>query len=304
MTINNANRLLFLGLVVANCAPACRAQETPVSVVEATQPASRETATTLSPTFPEMTPPKPPKVTCVGDQLTISADNSTLGSVLSAVHACIGVEIDIPESASGSRVFEELGPGPARQVLETLLSGTNFNFAIGSSATNPERIDAVLLIERPVETANAHEPAADRPLSALRRAWLQSRQNRAASLPPDVNHPAADETPSTPETEDSATALAADANAGPAQAPATDASSPAAVVAPAIEAPSSPGDSTAPAAPITPTTESASTPSPSSDPNAGTEQKIGEMQQLFQQRRLMNQNQNQSPGQNSAAPQL
>jgi hypothetical protein len=254
-------------------------------------------------------PPKTPKVTCTGNQLTISADNSTLGSVLAAVHSCIGVQVDIPEGAAASRVFEELGPGPARQVLDSLLNGTDFNFVIGSSAANPERIETVLLMTRAVEPANAHEPAADRSLSTARRAWLQTRQNRAASLTPEENHPAADEAPATPDTEDAAAAPVApavDASVNSAQAPATDPSAPASPVAPAADAPASPGDSAAPSAPTTPsaaTVESPVSASPSSDAGAGTDQKISEMQQLFQQRRQMNQSQNQSPGQNPTSPQ-
>jgi len=310
MAISNANRLLFLGLVAALSASACNAQAPPVPKNEAGREANQGAGQASTDTPPaavvELLPPKAPKVICTGDQLTISADNSTLGSVLAAVHSCIGIEVDIPEGAAGSRVFEELGPGPARQVLDSLLSGTDFNFVIGSSATNPEKIETVLLMERPTETASAHDAAPDRSLSVARRAWLQSRQNRAASLTPEENHPAADEATTTPETEDAASAPAApaaDASVNAAQAPASD---PAAPVAPSADAPSSPGNSAAPLAPTTTNAPAAETPmgaSPSSDPSAGTEQKISEMQQLFQQRRQMNQGQNQSPGQNPTSPQ-
>jgi chemotaxis protein histidine kinase CheA len=294
MPINNANRLLLFGLLAALSAPACRAQETPAPIDEANQGAGHASAAAPSATLAETAPPKAPKVTCSGDQLTISADNATLGGVLAAVHACTGVQVEIPEGAAGSRVFEELGPGPARQVLESLLSGTEFNYVIGSSDTNPQKIETVLLMSRPAETASALDAATNRTMTPGRRAWLQNRQNRSASLAADENHPAPDETSSTPEPEDAAAAPAENAGAAPAQAPAND--QPAA----AAEAPSSATNGAAPTAP-TSNPESPSSASPSSNPSQSTEQRITDMQQLFQQRRQMNQNQNQS--QNPASPQ-
>jgi hypothetical protein len=308
MAMKKADRLLFGGLIAALSASACNCQTTPGPKDEVSQAVGQALADTPSTALFELMPPKVPKVTCNGDQLTISADNSTLGSVLTAVQTCIGIQVDIPEGAAESRVFEELGPGPARQVLDSLLSGTDFNFVIGSSVTSPERIEIVSLMARPVEAPNAHELAADRSLSTARRAWLQSRQNRGAPLTPDENHPAADETPSIPETEEAAVAPAApaaDASANTTQASATDPSSPATPASPASDAPS-PGDSNALSTPTTPSAATVQSPiaaSPSSDASGGTEQKISEMQQLFQQRRLMNQNQNQSPGQNPSSPQ-
>jgi hypothetical protein len=289
MAIEKANQLLFLSLMAVLSLPACRAQLTQVPVGDSSQQAIH-----TAPALTEMVPPKPPKVTCAGDQMTISADNSTLGGVLAAVHACIGVQVDIPEGASESRVFEDLGPGPARQVLETLLNGTDFNFVIVSSNSDPQKIESVLLMLRPTETASTRDGAPDHSASAMRRAWLQSRQNRAASLAVDENRPAQEETPSATGAEDAPEATPESAVASPAQVPAND-SQPA-----AAEAPSPSGDKTA--APIS-ATESQSTPSPSagSTPAQGTEQMINDMQQLFQQRRQMNQNQSQN--QNPTSPQ-
>ena len=296
MPINNASRLLLFGVLAAFSAPACRTQETPSPADETSQKAGHGSAAAPSAALAEMAPPKAPKVTCSGDQLTISADNATLGGVLAAVHACTGVQVEIPEGAAGSRVFGELGPGPARQVLESLLSGTEFNFVIGSSDTDPQKIETVLLMSRPVETASAQDAATDRTMTAGRRAWLQNRQNRSASLAADETHPAPDETPSTPEPEDAAAAPVENAGATPAQAPAND--QPAAAAEPSSSAAAGVA-STAP----TSNSESPSAASPNSNPNEGTEQKITDMQQLFQQRRQMNTNQNPSQNPNPTSPQ-
>jgi len=77
------------------------------------------------PTLDQM-PAIPPQVTYQGGQLTIQAQNSTLGDILRAVHAKTGASVDIPSNAT-ERVVGRLGPGPAREVLASLLNGSHFN---------------------------------------------------------------------------------------------------------------------------------------------------------------------------------
>ena len=287
MTSNKANRLFLFGLLAMLSSPACRAQETAVAKDQSGHASSAVQLADRA----EMAPPKTPKVSCSGDQLTISADNATLGGVLAAVHTCTGVQVEIPEGATESRVFGELGPGPARQVLESLLSGTEFNFVIGSSNTDPQKIETILLMPRPVETASAHDTATDRSMTAARRAWLQGRQNRSASLPADEPQMDPDEAPSTVEPKDVPAPPVENPSAAPGQIPANDQPSA------APEAPSPAVEGVSPAAPAPPTSnpESPTSASPNSNPGASTEQKITDMQQLFQQRRQMNQNQSQNP---------
>jgi hypothetical protein len=288
MAIKNAKRLLILWLLGAVAAQAIKGQQTPLSM----DGARHNSASTPSRALPEMAPPKPPKITCAGDQLTISADNSTLSAILTAVHVCTGVQVDVPEGASASRVFEELGPGPARQVLESLLGGSDFNFVIGSSDKDPQKIESVLLMLRPTETASARDGAPDHPATAARRAWQQTRQNRPASLAGDESRQASDEAPSTQDAEDSADAGTEKAAASAAQAAGNDSQPP------ASETPSSSGERPAPPT-QNPFSPSAS--SPSGDSSQATGQKIADMQQMFQQRRQMIQSQNQ--GQSPTSPQ-
>ena len=216
--------------------------------------------------------------------MTITADNSTLGDVLAAVHSCIGVQVDIPEGAVGRRIFENLGPGPARDVLESLLSGTEFNFAIGLSTSDPQKVDSIVLLLRPTDKTDKVEAAnTDRTLTPARRAWLQSRLNgRPAANSSDDNSPAAVESPDNPHADDAV--LAPASNNAP---PASDAS-----VAPA--------EST-----VLPSAQSAATasdPSPVVNPDKSTSDRIADMQQLFEQRRKMNQTQNQSSTPASTQP--
>jgi hypothetical protein len=283
---NNVIRLVSCGLLSALSVSASSAQQMPALIERTSQELGSSAASPLA-TLAAV-PPKAPRVTCSGDQLTISADNSTLRSVLAAVQTCTGVQIDIPESTAGSRTFEELGPGPVREVLASLLNGTNFDFVIGSSDTNPEKVETVLLMLRSKDAPNA--PAvADRTLSPARRAWAQSRQNRAASLSPDESPQAADESSTMPATED--------AVAAPTDSPAVSAAQ-----VPASDSPPPPD-----AAPLA-SSENAATVSalsaagtsgaiPSSDQGKSTSERISDMQQLFAQRRQMNQSQNSSQSQ-------
>ena len=281
MAIDNAIRLLSFGLLVALSASASSAQQTPAPMDSANQGAS-PTSTVSPPAILAEMPPKAPRVTCNGDQLTISADNSTLGSVLAAVHVCIGVQIDIPAGAAPSRTFGQLGPGPERQVLESLLSGTDFNYVIGSSDSNPQKVETVLLLLRTTDTPSAAAIAADRTLTPARRAWMASRQNRAASLSVDENRPTEDEVPAAPATDDAVTAPAENAGTNATPVPAAD------TPPSAAEAPPTSSVGTVPTAP---TADTPSGVSPISDQGKGTAERINDMQQLFQQRRQMTQSQ-------------
>jgi len=102
------------------------------------------TPKTLSPMPLEQVPAVPPQVAYSGGQLTIVAHNSTLGDILRAVHAQTGAELEIPSNAT-ERVVATLGPGPARDVLATLLNGTHFNYVMLGSPSDPTTVQRVVL---------------------------------------------------------------------------------------------------------------------------------------------------------------
>ena len=95
-------------------------------------------------------PMKPPlEVSFQSGMLSISSDKASLSEILSAVHERTGAEIAIPAGAEQEKVMAELGPAPAPEVLAHLLNGTQFNFLILSSPTNPGGLDRVILTARP-----------------------------------------------------------------------------------------------------------------------------------------------------------
>jgi hypothetical protein len=107
-------------------------------------------------------PSQPPQVSYQQGMLTIVAQNSTLGDILRDVHKRTGASIDVPPNAT-ERVATRLGPGPARDVLASLLNGSAFNYVMVGSASDPASLASVLLTMKPAggataPVANAYQP--------------------------------------------------------------------------------------------------------------------------------------------------
>jgi hypothetical protein len=92
-------------------------------------------------------PSVPPQVSYQAGMLTIVAQNSSLGDILREVHKTTGAVIDVPATAS-ERVVGQIGPGPAREVLATLLNGTSFNYVLVGSMSDPTTLASVILTTR------------------------------------------------------------------------------------------------------------------------------------------------------------
>lgn len=93
-------------------------------------------------------PPTPPQVRFQNGELTIDAHNSTLAQVLRAVQAKTGASIDIPGGAGSDRVATLIGPGQPRDVLNTLLNGSRFDYVILGVAGEPGAVQKVILTPR------------------------------------------------------------------------------------------------------------------------------------------------------------
>jgi hypothetical protein len=91
---------------------------------------------------------KPPTISWDGQQLTIDADNSTLSEILLGIRARTGASIDMPPSTGAEKVFVHLGPAPIREVLSSLLYGTDFDYVIQASDTDERGLRSVTLTER------------------------------------------------------------------------------------------------------------------------------------------------------------
>ncbi len=276
---------LFAGLAL--CSAAAQVPAVPVSA--GPEPAAEEAPP--RPKLPAELPPAPPKVTCKGDQLSITANNATIGSILEAVHGCVGVQIDVPDGASGMRAYGDFGPGPAVEVLTSFLASTDFDYILGTSEAHPEKLQTVLLMERDKDKkGGAGDSSTNVAMSAGRRVWLEAhrgvRGSQAAAV--EDSSTAAD-TGSTNSTEP--------AGAAPESAPVEQAQAP---VVPADPPPPQPTSdlpiAPVPGVPFQPGPGANLSGDPNSSPAQGksTEQLINEMQQLIEQRKQLNQNQNQN----------
>jgi hypothetical protein len=116
------------------------------------------------PPTPEQMPAVPPQVHYSQGQLTIVAENSTLGDILRAVRAKTGAAVEVPPNAT-ERVVTHLGPGPARDVLAALLNGTHFNYVMLGSAAHPDSVDRLILTSKAGGVPEPGPPAAVAPMA-------------------------------------------------------------------------------------------------------------------------------------------
>jgi hypothetical protein len=254
-------------------APAAKAAM-PVKTTDAPVTTTVAAETVAAPEWPKNPvdlPPRPPRVICSGDQLTITAENSTLDSILVLVRGCSGARVEIPEGAARVRSYEQLGPGPMRKVLDALLSGTDFNYVLESSDANPQKLEAVLLTARAKDgaagtggSASSASPSTEIAMTPARRAWTHMQKFDKPDPAPTDDSTASSNDPS----------IAKEVADG-AEASATPPINPENI-------PTFPNQSVA-----------------NADPSK-VEERITSMQQMFGQRRQMMEKQNPASGQNAA----
>jgi hypothetical protein len=90
-------------------------------------------------------PTRPAVVAWDGQQLTIDAENSTLADILVAVKNQTGATIDMPGAAWGERVFVHLGPGPPRDIVSSLIYGLPFDYVVETAEDDPNTLRSVVL---------------------------------------------------------------------------------------------------------------------------------------------------------------
>ena len=101
-----------------------------------------------SPASLEKLAPSAPIVTYDNGVLTISAYNSTLSDILRGISSQTGADVDIPPQAE-ERVVTHLGPGPAGDVVRSLLAGSRFNYILVGSNADSNTLTRILLFPRP-----------------------------------------------------------------------------------------------------------------------------------------------------------
>ena len=97
---------------------------------------------------PVQNPVHTPVIDWDGKLLTIDAENSSLSDIMLAIRTHTGASIEMPASAKRERIAVHLGPAPIREVLSSLLYGTDFNYVIQSSKDDDSALGKVILIPR------------------------------------------------------------------------------------------------------------------------------------------------------------
>lgn len=151
--------LLLAALLLSSLADAAAQQPAERKRPAKPQPAAPDPQPVLPPPPPTLAqmPATPPYVSFRNGQLTIIAQNSTLGDILRAVRAQTGAAVEIPGNAN-ERVVTQLGPGPARDVLASLLNGSHFNYVMLGSASNPAMVERIILTSKAGEESDASQP--------------------------------------------------------------------------------------------------------------------------------------------------
>jgi hypothetical protein len=149
----------------ATPAKATSAQPTRTHHKKKAEPVAEVPQTPPPPPTLEQQSPTAPQVSYRNGLLTIDAPNSTLSSILRAVQSQTGATMDVPSGAGSDRVAMRLGPGQPRDVLNTLLNGTKFDYMILGVAGQPGAVQRVILTPKlaggaTTQAANAPQPTA------------------------------------------------------------------------------------------------------------------------------------------------
>ncbi len=135
--------------LVASTAIAQSAGETTLGATNAQTPVAATEPPGTAASAPAKVPAVLPGIYYAGGQLSIHVVDMALGDVLAKVASLTGVKIDLPADAADERMpVVELGPGPARQILASLLRDSDFDYLIQASDTDSGRIHRVLLLPR------------------------------------------------------------------------------------------------------------------------------------------------------------
>ena len=302
-------RVLQVGVVLAVCcfaSFACAQASTEASPPP--QPSRRPVQLLPSATVSDETLPQPPVVSWDGKRLTIDAENSKLEDILLAVRNKTGASIDFPASAAQERVAMHFGPAPAREVLSSLLYGSDFDYVIQAADDDPDGLRSVVLTAR---GKGDESTAADDSVVAtgpVKTPGMRMMRGYAAPSKP-AFQAAAEATIAAEQTSADGTAPAADGTAPPAaESPAaTDAvastagqSSPASGAESAsagsqsANATSSSADGSTVTSDIPPNTTPPATSAGNSGEQSEVSQKMQDMVRMFQQRQQIQAQQNQS----------
>lgn len=132
------------------------------------------------PPTPEESPAATPQVAYQNGQLSIRSDNSTLGSILNAVKAQTGATVEGLGSSASDRIAIQLGPGDPRDILNTLLNGSKYDFILLGSPGSPNSVQKIILTARA-----SGGPASPGGMNILNQPGQQTAFRTQGQVPPE-----------------------------------------------------------------------------------------------------------------------
>ena len=97
------------------------------------------------PASPVDVPPVPPEVAFHDGKITLTAPNSTLASVLSAISAKTGIEFEGADLGAADRLALSIGPATEADVLAAIFDGSRFDYVAIGRPDSPSIVQRVLL---------------------------------------------------------------------------------------------------------------------------------------------------------------
>jgi hypothetical protein len=89
-------------------------------------------------------PANPPKISYANGSMTVTADNSSMSDILTAIEHATGAHLEGTQPDS-ERVFGTFGPGTPRQVLDSLLTGSRYDFILLDAVEDPGKLQRIIL---------------------------------------------------------------------------------------------------------------------------------------------------------------
>lgn len=92
----------------------------------------------------ELQPANPPRISFVGGLLTVVAENSTLADILKTVETVTHASLEGTQP-DAERVFGQFGPAAPRQVLNSILSGSRYDFILVGAVDDQGSVERIML---------------------------------------------------------------------------------------------------------------------------------------------------------------
>lgn len=123
----------------------CRRERPGQDTFKPSAPASQPNAASE----PATSEPAPPIAELRDGKLIIRASGQDFAAVLDAVRSATGIKVEMPGESASEPVYMKLGPAPVKEAVVALMEGSSYNYILLGSATDPQKVQELILSARP-----------------------------------------------------------------------------------------------------------------------------------------------------------